>query len=109
MQIKTLEQTSIAEITDTFNTAFAGYFVKLHVTEEQLKQRLIAEGIDLGSSIGAYDNNRLAGFILNGFDTVNGVLRSYNAGTGVIPAYRGKGLTNAMYAKMLPMIRSKGV
>ena len=108
MQVRTLEHTSLAGIAQVFNAAFADYFVKLQMTDKQLEERMIAEGVDRTLSIGAFDGDRLAGFILNAFDSIDGKLLSYNAGTGVMPAYRGRGLTAAMYRQTLPLITSRG-
>ncbi|HYO21311.1 MAG TPA: GNAT family N-acetyltransferase [Flavisolibacter sp.] len=109
MQIRTLENTSLAEITAVFNNAFQGYFVKLEFTEESMAAKIKSEGIRREFSIGAFDNNRLVGFILHGYDSVNEVKTVYNAGTGVIAAYRGQGITKALYQYAIPFLAEEGI
>lgn len=109
MQIRTLENTSLAEITAVFNNAFQGYFVKLEFTEESMAAKIKSEGIRREFSIGAFDNNRLVGFILHGYDSVNEVKTVYNAGTGVIAAYRGQGITKALYQYAIPFLAEQGI
>jgi len=109
MDIKTLEKTSIGEIASTFNKAFEGYFVPLVFTEESMATKIKSEGIQLRYSIGAFKNGKLVGFILHGYDEINGTKTIYNAGTGVIASYRGRRLTETMYQFAIPMLAKKGI
>ena len=109
MEIRTLENTTLDQITSTFNEAFQGYFVPLVFTEESMAAKMKSEGIQLQYSIGAFDAGRLVGFILHGYDEVNGVKTIYNAGTGVIATYRGRNLTQAMYEYAIPLLAGEGI
>lgn len=109
MEIKTLQNTSLTDLTNAFNAGFEGYFVKLHLTDEQMQQRITSESIDLSLSVGMFDKGRIVGFILTGLDTINGVLTANNAGTGVITSYRGRGITLKLYDYLLPQLKEKGV
>lgn len=64
---------------------------------------------DTGSIHSAYDGDRLVGFTLIGIDTVEDDLTAYDAGTGIVPDFRGKGLAKAMFDHALPILRSRGV
>lgn len=108
MEIKTLEKTTIGEIASTFNEAFEGYFVPLVFTEESMATKIKSEGIQLHYSIGAFDNGKLVGFILHGYDEINGTKTIYNAGTGVIASHRGRRLTETMYHFAIPMLSKEG-
>jgi ribosomal protein S18 acetylase RimI-like enzyme len=109
MDIRTLEHVPLPVITATFNEAFSDYFIRLQFNEQAMAAKIKAEGILLPFSIGAFEQERLVGFILHGYDPVHGMKTIYNAGTGVIPFFRGKGITAAMYRYAIPMLLKKGI
>jgi ribosomal protein S18 acetylase RimI-like enzyme len=109
MNIRTLEQTPLAEITGTFNEAFSDYFIALQFTEAGMAAKIKSEGILPRYSVGAFEEGRMVGYILHGYDIVNGVKTIYNAGTGVIPAYRNKGITTTMYRYIIPLLMEQGI
>ena len=109
MEIKTLEQTSLALITAAFNEAFENYFIPLRFTEEGMKAKFRSEGIKPRYSLGAFDNGKLVGFILHGYDEVNGVKTVYNGGTGVLSSHRGRGITAALYQYAVPLLAQQGI
>lgn len=109
IQFATLAQTPVSVITQVFNEAFLGYFIPLEFTEETMAAKLKSEGIFLRYSVGAFDDGKLVGFILHGYDTINGVETIYNAGTGVIASYRGRGLTKAMYQFAISLLSGEGI
>ncbi len=108
MNIHTLGNTPITTIRETFNLAFSDYVIPFQLTLEQLQSRMLNDNIDLNLSIGAFDKERLVGFILHGHGIVNGEKVVYNGGTGVIPTYRGTGITKQLYAYMLPILKQAG-
>lgn len=93
----TLEHITIPELANAFNKAFADYLIPLQLTVEQLQHKIFTEDVDLALSAGAFENKELVGFILHGCRVLNGKKVLYNAGTGVIPEQRGKGLTLRLY------------
>ncbi|WP_428664032.1 GNAT family N-acetyltransferase [Runella sp.] len=105
MTLQTLEHTSIDEITDVFNRSFADYLVPFKLTKEQLATKMQVENIHLKYSAGAFESDKLVGFILHGIHPSPKV--AYNAGTGVIPEMRGQRLTQQMYAFILPLLRQE--
>jgi ribosomal protein S18 acetylase RimI-like enzyme len=109
MRFQSLSSVSLAELTQTFNDAFSDYFVPLRLSEEAMAVKLRSESIDLSHSIGAFEGDTLKGFILHGIDTWSGRKAVYNAGTGVVPAYRGKGLTQQLYSAIVPQLKAKGM
>lgn len=109
MEISTLEHTPLEDITDVLNHSFSDYIVPLKLTEEQLRFKMTAEDIRTDLSYGVFLSGRLVGFMLHGLrESVSG-LTAYNAATGVIPEFRGKGLTAGMYAELEPKLRRLGV
>jgi len=109
MEIRNLEGLSAAYLTRIFNLAFSDYMVPLELTEEQMTDKLMRGNLDLGLSAGAFENGELCAFILSAIDEADGEPMTYNTGTGVIPAYRGRHLTKALYDYLVPELRAKGI
>lgn len=109
MQFKTLENISVAELLHVFNEAFSDYILPMHLTKEQLVNKIIAERIKKEISVGAFEGEKLIGFILHGLDTIDGKKIAYNAGTGVIPNKRGKKLTSQLYEFVLPKLKQENI
>lgn len=109
MQYDSLQNIGLGTLTKVFNEAFSDYFVPFTLSEEQLQDKMEADKINLRYSVGTFEKDKLVGFILHGIDTVNGQTILYNGGTGVIPSKRGHGLTQKMYAYLLPKIWALGV
>lgn len=97
IEIKTLEDISTTDILDCFNKSFSDYLVPVSLALAQLEDKIQSENILKEYSIGAFDNDQLIGFILHGYDVIDDRKVLYNAGTGVIPDYRGQNLTEKMY------------
>lgn len=105
MEFKTLSNTSIEDILEVFNLSFSDYIVPFHLSKEQLEAKIIAEKLDLNLSVGAFENGRLAGFILQAEKVENGEKIIYNGGTGVVPGSRGKSLVRKMYDFIIPALK----
>lgn len=99
----------IESILNCFNESFRNYFVALQLTKEQLLERLYVEGVNLTLSFGAFHNKTLVGFILNAIDTVNSDKVAHNSGTGVLPAYRGQGISLSLYEYCIDELKNKGI
>lgn len=109
MQFQTLENQSIKELCNLFNAAFADYLVKIEMTAEKLQDKFDSEDINLAHSVSLFSKGKPVGFIFHGVrDTKNGKV-VYNAGTGVIPEFRGKNATVSMYEFILPKLAKSGV
>jgi len=109
MEIRTLKNCTLAQITVAFNEAFRDYLIRLQLTEEGMQTKMKGEGIVPELSIGAFESGELVGLILHAVAEMDGVQTAYNAGTGVVPAHRGKGLTKAMYRYAIPLLRQNGI
>ncbi|MDR0227580.1 MAG: GNAT family N-acetyltransferase [Flavobacteriaceae bacterium] len=108
VSIKNLKHITIGELVEVFNDSFSDYILPLNLTEESLSFKLFSELIDLELSIGAYVNEKLIGFMLTGVKTQEGEVYYYNAGTGVIPTYRGQRIVALMYDYALPLWKDRG-
>lgn len=107
MQIHTLEGISVAVLAETFNSAFGDYFVPIRFDAKLLADKIKAENIVLKFSVGVSVNNKLCGFIFIGIN--NNSKTAYNAGTGIIPEYRGQKVTEKMYSFLLPELTKIGI
>lgn len=103
IEIRSLKEVSVNELLEVFNDAFSDYILPMKLTAEVLAFKLHSELIDLASSVGAFEQEKLVAFMLTGMKSRDTQMLYYNAGTGVIPAYRGQRLVAKMYAYGLPL------
>lgn len=105
----TLENISIEKLHKTFLEAFSDYQVKSDLPLLVLEQMLRRRGYVAKASMGAFENNALVGFILNGIRNWDGKLTAYDTGTGVIKAFRRHGITSNMLLKDKQLLIEMGV
>ncbi|MDM1346180.1 GNAT family N-acetyltransferase [Myroides marinus] len=108
VSISNLKHITIVELVEVFNDSFSDYILPFHLTEESLSFKLNSELIDLELSVGAYDGERLVGFMLTGVRREGEEVYYYNAGTGVRPSHRGLRLVALMYNYALPIWEKGG-
>ncbi|HYK77086.1 MAG TPA: GNAT family N-acetyltransferase [Daejeonella sp.] len=108
MEIRTLENIALSQLLEAFNQAFSDYMIRLQLTPESLATKIIAENINLEASVGVFDQGELKGFILHGLGQVNGLETVYNAGTAIVPEYRGQKLGEQMYRFIIPLLKEQG-
>ena len=106
---KSLEGVSIEVLHKAFVEAFSDYQVKIDLPLWKLQQMLQRRGYLPEKSMGAFKDEVLVGFILNGYRKWNGRPTVYDAGTGVIPEYRKQGLTTNIFQKVLELLKDDGV
>lgn len=94
---RNLTDIPLEDILNCFNACFREYFVPLQLTIPLLLQKIKTEAIELHLSIGAFEKDKLVGFILHGVDKIDEQLVAYNAGTGILPSHRAMGITAVMY------------
>lgn len=93
-----------------FNEAFSDYKIKMELSAEDLQSRLKRMGFQYGFSIGAFEGDKMVGFILTGLrEEPVGQLIAYNGGTGVIPTHRKQKIAERMYSFLLNNFRREGV
>lgn len=109
MQIQNLENTPLATIVTTLSEAFAGYFVPMATDVTYWQKRFHMAQVDYSLSFGLFDQDKLAGFIIHGIDTINEQLTAYNTATGVIPAYRNARVIDNLYNKALPLLQDRHI
>ncbi|MBK0402474.1 GNAT family N-acetyltransferase [Adhaeribacter sp. BT258] len=109
MEIRTLKNTAPSQLVACFNEAFSDYFVPVSATEEAMQNRWRASRVDFNLSVGAFENDKLVAFIFTGVGELNGHKTAYNAGTGVIPAFRGRKLVSELYHFAIPLFKNAGI
>lgn len=109
MEFKDLSQFTEIEIVETHNEAFSDYEVPMNISLELFQYFNIRRGVRYDLSIGAIEDGKLIGFILNAIDYWNGKLTAYDCGTGVIPEFRKKGVGNQIFNELLPILRKENV
>ena len=106
---KTLDNTSIEIIHKAFIDAFSDYQVKIEMPIWKFEQMLQRRGYVPEMSIGAFVNETLIGFVLNGCRILNGKLAVYDLGTGVVRQYRRQGVIDNILADIKDLIKEKNV
>lgn len=90
--------------------AFSDYIIPFQLTETQFKNHIAVNAVDINQSIGAFGaDGKMVGFTLNGFGLWNGEATAYDAGTGVIPGFRGRGIAREIFEFMTPALKRSGV
>ncbi|MFC2082466.1 GNAT family N-acetyltransferase [Candidatus Bipolaricaulota bacterium] len=106
----TLASVDKSQIYRAFMEAFADYAMDASGTkEEALLLRMAKNSVDFEASVGAYEGEHLVGFTLIGIDTIDGLSTAYDAGTGIVPDFRGQGLAKQMFDHALPELQARGV
>ena len=90
---------------ECFLEAFSDYQVDMRMSQEQFEQRLVRDGVRLEISAGAFDAGTMIGFYMNASGMWLDKLTAYDAGTGVVPAYRGQGVAKELFAFMMPQLK----
>ncbi len=108
--LKFLTVDQFPEISQAFNEAFADYYLQMgDAAEKWLFNRAKKNGVEFDHSVGVFSGERLVGFTLIGFDTWDGVPAAFDAGTGIIPDFRGQGLAGKMFEFAVPRLIELGV
>ncbi len=108
-QYRFLNESFFPQLYETFLEAFSDYVFPFALTESQFRNHIELNGVDLERTAGCFDDGRLVGFSLNGFGDWRGKSTVYDAGTGVVPAYRRQGISREMFEMMMPVFKEQGV
>lgn len=98
-----------ASLYHCFLAAFSDYEVDMQMSREQFQQRLVRDGVRLSMSAGAFAGGRMIGFCINGVGPWLGVTTAYDAGTGVVREYRGRGVGKELFAFLTPRLKETGI
>jgi GNAT superfamily N-acetyltransferase len=94
----------------TMVEAFSDYYLDMsYMTSERSRLRNLKSGVRYDCSVGAYDGEKMVGLTFVGLDDWQGEKAAFDAGTGIIPGYRGKGIAKGMFEFILPRLKERGV
>ena len=102
-ELRPLSETSWDQLAAAFEEAFSDYAVKMTMSPEALAAMQVRRGYDAAASYGAFDGERLVGFVL----TCREVDRAYNSGTGVVPSHRRAGIARELVDAVIANVRPR--
>lgn len=98
MIYKSLNQVGTEEILECINKAFSDYSMPIKFTAETMQLFFKTSDINKALSFCAYSGDDMVGFILNSSNIYNKEPVVFDAGTGVVPEFRGQGIFTSLYA-----------
>lgn len=107
---QSLEKVDSKLMHQAFLTAFSDYPVKMSLSFEAYEKMLRRRGAARQISIGAFNSdNQLIGLMVNGLREWQGKSTAYDLMTGVVPAFRGGGVTKKMFSEVLALLKKEHV
>jgi len=108
MQLKTLDGIRFSDIHNAFTNGFIDYGLP-PMSSDQLNQMLTRRGFNPGLSIGAFVDDELVSFTLNGIGQWRGKPTAYDTGTATIKAYRGQGIARKIFHETESVLKKAGI
>lgn len=109
MEYQTLEKTDTFCLYQTFRKAFSDYQVPVDMPYKAFVTNLKRNGYMPGMSVGTFEHGELTGIVLNGVRYWKGEKTIYDLGTGVIPAFRKRGITKNMLNMVQTICQDNGI
>lgn len=106
-EIRSLEGLAESDLYAAWSEAFAEY--DRSWTPQELNRMLHRRAYVPELSFGAFEQDRLVSFTLNGIGTYNGLETAYDTGTATVKDFRGQGLARRIFEVSLPALRTQGV
>ena len=106
---RTLTDEDFSQIYRANHDAFSDYSVLYHTKPDGLRRMHLINGVRFDFSVGAFDGEKMVGFIINALGDWNGRRTVYDSGTGVIPEYRRQGISREMFDFILPILRESKI
>lgn len=108
MVVKSLNGVPENDICNALNDAFSDYVIQFQIPSDRFPKIARRRGADYGLSVGMFDDERLVGFIINGGGEWNGKRTVYDCFTGVICAFKGRGIAPEMFREGLESFKEIG-
>jgi ribosomal protein S18 acetylase RimI-like enzyme len=105
--IKSLETTSFGQLFNAFSKAFKDY--EMQVTHDELYKMIHRRGYNAKLSFGAFNDDDLVSFTLNGTGIYNDLLTAYDTGTGTLESFRGNKLAGKIFNHSISFLKYAGV
>ena len=109
IEYRLLSRDDFNPLHECFLTAFSDYEVDMRMSHEQFQQRIVRDGVCFEMSAGAFDGDRMIGFCINAVGRWHGRSTAYDAGTGIVPGYRGRGVAKELFAFLESRLKEAGV
>jgi ribosomal protein S18 acetylase RimI-like enzyme len=109
MKLQNLCTTGIETIHKAFIDAFSEYEVKIDMPIEKLNEMLLTRDYNPFLSIGCFENNRLIGFILTGYRSIDNTKCCYDVATGVIKEYQNRHVGSILIKELKRSIERNGI
>ena len=103
IEIRNLGGQSFETLTAAFNDAFSDYDIPANYPVEYLRQLVTRRGFRPDLAAGAFDGERLAGFVFNCLDGDD----AYNSGTGVVISHRRQGIARQLMQQSIETLPAK--
>jgi len=107
MTIKPLTNIPHDTLYEAFKLAFLDY--EFQVGYDGFTTMLKRRGYNPCLSFGAFENDTIISFVLNGIGNYRGVPTAYDTGTGTVKEHRGKGLATAIMQHLIPCLKQAGI
>ncbi|MEO1049095.1 MAG: GNAT family N-acetyltransferase [Bacteroidota bacterium] len=110
VRITSLSPLDLDQMHEAFLDSFRDYPIQFSLTKEQFVKKFVQKlKIDFELSAGAFDGDRLVGFVFSSSNVYEGKTTAYNGGTGVRRPYRNQGITFKLYERLIPKFKEKGI
>lgn len=103
IEIRNLTGIPFETLTAAFNDAFSDYDIPAKYPAEYLRQLVTRRGFRPDLAVGAFDGERLAGFVFNCLDGDD----AYNSGTGVVISHRRQGIARQLMQRSIETLPAK--
>ncbi|MDF2723685.1 MAG: hypothetical protein K0Q59_3360 [Paenibacillus sp.] len=109
LEIRSMGDCTIREITEQWNTGFANYFGgDMSKTAVEMSLRIGRMSIHPDLSVMGYIDGVAAGFVMIGIAHANGLKLAWNGGTGVNPQFRGMSLSKRLLQEAIARTQAAG-
>lgn len=109
VQYKTLDDIEKEVMHEAFLEAFSDYEVDMDIPFSHFKRELVIRGFVPEVSIGAFYEDELVGFVINGVRDWYGTRTAYDIFTGVVPDRRRQGISTNIFKELKEMLRENDI
>lgn len=109
IELRTLNSCTLDEAVALWNGGFTGYYSDMSRTLPAHTAYLGKVSIQPQLSVAAFIADKPAGFVLIGMKEIQGRKSAWNAGTGVLPEFRGLGVAKTLMLETMRRLREDGV
>ena len=108
--IRLFSKDEVPQMYHAFIESFSDYPVSFEMNLEGFQKKFIEKlNLDFNCSAGAFIEGQLAAFVFSTINNYEGLKTAYNGGTGVLPSFRGRGFTPAIWDFLVPRFRAQDV